>query len=339
MGTPQTLDHFLDGSENSIRASFIAAFTDPRCAPKQGTSTYPPVGISLYWASRGEGSMRSFHGKEGPMVCATPITTGVENLVSEIRKRIHAHVGESPIGSLRIRCFVKGASDDPLFDRTGTIVPADTFGLVDPSHSLVLSELAETRKQRDMAIQAMIAMNASVGQILVSQQSTIATLATARTAGAAGSDLGSIGAIAGVILLIVGFPAIKAALGVPQDATAADLVVAVRRTLMEAVSGDNRPGASYERDAREALGLRQLPPGVGRPDDNPDADPAPKAIGVTASASSSGAVTDDTAAVMRLLDRAEREPAFREELMKSVLDNPTIADAARDAFMRKMGLA
>jgi hypothetical protein len=328
MATPQTLDHFLDGSPDSVQHALIEAFS--AIVPNPGTVTYPPVAISLYWGNRGEGSMRQLHGKEGPIVCATPIRTSIDNLVAEIRRRLGERVGDNPIGTIRVRCYVKGQSESPLFDKSATIIPADTFGLADPSMSLLISELAETRKQRDTAINGVIAMSGHLSAIVQSQAQQIAQLSVARTAGTAGSELGSIGAVAGVVMLILGYPALKSALGVSPDGTMIELVTAARKLMLSAVGG-SAAGATYAADGREQVQLRRLaPPGVERPGELVDGDPVDGAAGVVDAAEVDAAEVD---AIAALLARADEDPAFREQLLSRAFANAGIRAGAMAAYM------
>lgn len=224
-------------------------------------------------------------------------------LRDEIRAAIVRAKGPEPIGYFRVKISRKGerASPDVDFHRKVGDLDLNQRSMVDVWKELYQRERARTGE----LLQQMMAQHGSTTVMMGSWGSSMSTLASARATGSVGADMGSPMAILGMIAWVLFFPSMKRAMGLPGDADVLTVVKAGQVLLERAVRGEaaqveEKPVFRIEDDRGEARA----------PATQPEAEDV--------------APAGPTWGVREVLDRAERDVAWRDELVDEMKRRPPL---------------
>jgi hypothetical protein len=195
-----------------------------------------PCCFNVKWTPIGGSTAERLTKPDPITVTADP--KGVDNLVQMIEDVVtdKAGLGPAPIGTLRVQGYRPGKSGDPDLDFSRTLRPPDAAGLGDPSLARVEGWLQEERRRIALLLSEQRQLVASIVTTQGHLAQALTTSATVRTASSASAELSGLGPLLALVVLVVAYPAIKEALGLPAGAPMSDVIRAARVQLGSATS-------------------------------------------------------------------------------------------------------
>lgn len=325
MASPTDLDGFLRNDPKNLTLELAEWFT--KIAGKTAN-----VALHVRFKSHGAMSWDKLNGEE-------PITVkvdaaGVGNIVSKLENLITSKLGSSPFGTLRVIGYQPKQSSNPDLDIQRTMVPAESGGLGEPNVTLLRGELAAERAKNQHLTNIIGNNNNQLMTLVGTLAQANAQLSTLRGVGSTAGDLAGLPQLLALAALMMGWPAIKAALGLPSHAPIHEVIDVARRKMGEVVGLEppKLPGGSVTTETRRAgvtgppFQIPEGPGGAPEPPGPPGDSPPPASPGP----GDQGLQTDQepqepALRARRLIDefkRGAQDPETQRELLPLLLSDP-----------------
>jgi len=225
MASPTDLDGFLRNDPKNLTLELADWFSALKGTPK--------VALHIRFKSHGAMSWDKLNGDE-PILC-TVDAAGVGNIVSKVESLITSKLGSSPFGTLRVIGYQPKKSANPDLDIQRTMVPAESGGLGEPNLALVRGELAAERAKNAHLTNILGQNNNQLMTVIGTLAGANAQMATMRSVGATSGDLAGLPQLLALAALVMGWPAIKVALGLPSNAPIHEVIDVARRKMTEII--------------------------------------------------------------------------------------------------------
>ena len=218
MATATDLQGFLTADDNNLQLRMIDWF---------GKHAGQRVGVNVRWKPISSSSFERLH--DEPLSFVADVA-GATAAIEEVARIIIERQGTNPHGTVRVQGYEQGKSSAPSLDMTRLLNPSGGDG--DPSLVLVRGQLSQSLA-RCQHLENILSQQLSAQTVLIAQQSlALQQLATVRTASSASSDLSGLPTLLAGGALILGWPSIKAALGLPPEAPINEVITKMRASLM-----------------------------------------------------------------------------------------------------------
>lgn len=264
-------------------------------------------------------------------------SVNVNVLLEGLEQAILPKIGATPVGTMRLRANSNGRSGSPEVDMQRTlIVTGETGDTADTT--LLKHRLACVERQNEQLHTLLVTLSVGAHTSAAQLAQANAQLSGVRTATASAHDVGNVGTLAILGGLLVMLPAIKEQLGVPKNASVADMIKYAQYKVMktfEADQADERPVEQEERAPAPPEGQRSSVHGLLTGPSSGAADGPADSSGTspTPEAPAASPAIDD---VQAIIDRMESDQAWRESLFQAALRRPAVADQVKLMAMQAL---
>jgi hypothetical protein len=281
----------------------------------------------------------------------TPPDKGIDQLVRFVEGRILSVVGRNPTGRVHIRCYAVGeSSSKDWIQITRTVIPAQVED--DAANSVVYKTMLIEERARNARLEELLLDRARVdaerqkadAETIRAQAVVIATLGTQRAQGAYSADMGAgglVGILASYLMGTLTAEAAKAALGLPKDATTADIWGRAQAALgalrqPQLAPGKDRPpplpAGAQRPQLEDAKGRAQLGTATEADLAVIERSATPQPIPAEAPSSEGAAPPAQAPPLRMLLELAERDPELARELCEGIGASDVLSSVATEVY-------
>lgn len=236
---------------------------------------------------------------------------GIRPLCEELKAEVERLLGNEPNGTLKVRMYESGRSQDNAVDFTRQIqpageTPAGTVPNMETLNNRLLNRV-QTLERINVEKDAQIAANSALlSQLAVAQTKTIETLATQRSVATTANDMGSLTTIIGLGVLALTWPVVRSAFNLPKNASINDLL---RLAQENTTAFMGRMTSLLESPPEE-----HTPTSSPKPALTADAPQAPEVPTENQAAPTADSGSDPDA----VINRALKDPVYREALREKI---------------------
>lgn len=234
---PTTLDGYLTDDNPSLLTKVDRWFAHLRANKPEKLCH-----LKVSWKDYDSGST----GKIDDIRIKAPYNpTAARNVIDAVRSAIHEHAGQEPDGTLLCRGIHDGEASDPAFTHQRRI-KHDPAGDADRVTARIVEDLrkdnAELRQHNRELVGDLRDQLAVQGATIQKQSEEIRHLAVQRSVGTTAADAGGTwSSLIGLGILVLGWPAIRKAFDIPENATTEQAIGLIQAGISKRLASDG-PG-------------------------------------------------------------------------------------------------